>query len=177
MPTLAQNQYLTTEVMTATPQRLHLLLIEGVIRLAERARQCWRDGDHEKAGQALVQAQRIVMEMIGGIKQERSLPVATQVAAVYWFVYRSLVDANIQREEKRLDDALKVLRVEQGTWRLVCEQLGSSEVADQAASVDLSERISDHPEHTVPPPAAWARDGIPRRDVSEVPAGGFSFEA
>ncbi len=177
MATLAQNEYLTAEVMTATPQRLHLLLIEGVIRRIECVRHCWRDGNEEKARETLVHAQRIVMEMITGIRRDVGRTLAKNVAAIYWFVYRSLVEANTQREEKKLDDALRVLRVEQDTWRLVCEQLGSSAAADAAGSFTLSQHSPDPAEPMPPPPTSQRWAEMPRMDSSQITAGGFSFEA
>lgn len=177
MATMAQDQYLTTEVMTATPQKLHLMLIEGAIRWAERARQLRRGGDEENASRALVNAQRIVMEMIVGIKQETARDLAQKVSSVYWFIYRSLVDANVRRDEKNLDDAVKLLHSEQETWQQVCQQLGSSPAAQQAGSVVLSEHQSDSPQQTPPAPNAWPRAAMSGWGVSDVRSGGLSFEA
>lgn len=177
MPTLAQDQYLTTEVLTATPQKLHLMLIDGVIRLGERARQCWGEGDDEKAGLALVQAQRIMMEIIAGVRREVAGDLAKRVSAIYWFIYRSLVDANKQHDEKSLDDALRILRVERETWRLLCEQLGNNPAnADAAGSATFSDRMFDQAQPTPPPPADRPWAGVPRADASAAPLGGFSFE-
>lgn len=177
MATMAQNQYLVSDVTTATPQRLHLLLIEGAIRWAERARQLRRDGDEENASQALVNAQRIVMEMIVGIKQETARDLAQKVSALYWFIYRGLVDANVRRDEKRLDDALRVLREEQATWRQLCQQLGSSPEAQQAGSVQFSAHGPESPQETPPAPSAWPRAAMSEFGFSDVRSGGLSFEA
>lgn len=176
MATMAQNQYLTAEVTTATPQKLHLMLIEGAIRYAERARQLRHDGKEEEAAQTLVYAQRIVMEMITGIKQETDRDLAQKVSALYWFIYRGLADANVRRDEKRLDDALRVLREEQATWREVCQQIGSSPEAQQAGSLQFSEHVAEGTQHT-PPTPAWPRAAMSGFGFSDAPAGGLSFEA
>lgn len=177
MATMAQNQYLTAEVTTATPQKLHLMLIEGAIRYAERARQLRRGGKEEEASQTLVYAQRIVMEMITGIKQETDRDLAQKVSALYWFIYRGLVDANVRRDEARLDDALRVLREEQETWRQLCQQLGSSPEAQQAGSVQFSEHASESAQETPPAPSAWPRAAMSGFGFSEARTGGLSFEA
>ena len=70
MPSFAHNQYLETEVLTATPQRLHLLLIEAAMRFAERARRHWREGNREKAFQSLILAQDAVAKMLNGLNHE-----------------------------------------------------------------------------------------------------------
>ena len=45
-----------------------------------------------------------------------------EIASVYNFIFRTLVDANRRHDERKLDDALRVLAVERETWRLVCQQ-------------------------------------------------------
>ena len=47
MQASAQSNYLETEVMTAPPQKLQLMLVEAAIRSAERARAMWREEDDE----------------------------------------------------------------------------------------------------------------------------------
>ena len=47
-----QDNYLVTEVMTAPPQKLQLMLVEAAIRSIERARQAWREDDDEQGGDA-----------------------------------------------------------------------------------------------------------------------------
>jgi flagellar protein FliS len=122
MPASARNHYLETEVLTATPQKLHLLLIEAAMRFAERARHHWRDGNREKAFESLILAQKAVAKMLNGLNLETPSPLVQEVASVYNFVFRTLVDANRRHDERKLDDALRVLSVERETWRLVCQQ-------------------------------------------------------
>jgi flagellar protein FliS len=122
MPPLARNHYLETEVLTATPQKLHLLLIEAAMRFAERARRHWREGNREKAFQSLILAQDAVTKMLNGLSHENPTPLVQEVASVYNFIFRTLVDANCRHDERKLDEALRVLAVERETWRLVCQQ-------------------------------------------------------
>jgi hypothetical protein len=42
------------------------------------------------------------------------------------FLYRTTVEAQLQRDPNKLADVLRVLEIERETWRKVCEQLGSS---------------------------------------------------
>jgi len=125
MPSWAQSTYLTTEVMTATPQKLHLMLIEAAIRFAHQARQQWNNGENEEACESLIRAQDIVTHILGGLKSSPDRQLSRKVASVYLFVFRSLMEANIHRDETRLDGALKVLETERETWRQVCERLSS----------------------------------------------------
>jgi len=166
----ARESYLTTEVMTATPQKLQLLLIDAVIRLAQRARHHWRSGQDEEACAALIRGQEIVTEMLAGVNPRADTALAKKVAAVYLFIYRALMDAALHHDEKKLDEALRVLEVERGTWRQLCEELGATKGrGEEAASMSLS---TESTRPAAPPiPDLSARSGL-----TDLPAGGFSLE-
>jgi flagellar protein FliS len=133
----ARDDYLTTEVTTAPPQKLHLMLIEAAVRSAELARERWRAGQDGSASAALVRAQEILGELLAGLNREADAALAKRVASVYLFVFRNLMQANCQRDEQKLDDAIRVLKVERETWRQVCRQLGPQMHAnDRAASTE-----------------------------------------
>jgi len=121
-----QDNYLAAEVMTAPPQKLQLMLVEAAIRSIERARQAWQEDDDEQAGAALIRAQRIVGEMLASLDHDVQNDLVKKVAAVYLFVFRSLAEAAYRQDGRKLDDALKVLRHERETWRLLCKRLGGA---------------------------------------------------
>jgi flagellar protein FliS len=142
----ARHKYLEHEVLSAAPQKLQLLLIEGAIRHTQRAKMLWHENS-EAAGEAIVKAQEIVAQLLAGMSPDRSQPLVGRLAAVYTFVFRTLSAAHLQQTEQSLDDALRVLEIERETWRQVCQQFGISTSAaplaaphfdNRAASVDQS---------------------------------------
>jgi len=148
----ARENYLVTDVMTATPQKLQLMLIEAAIHSVRRAREKWAAGDDARASEALTHAQEVVGEMLAGLNREVATDLIQKVASVYLFVFRNLMEANHERNESKLDDALRVLEIERETWRQVCQQLGSRQTPDgRAAVVELSEQSA------TPPPVAAGR--------------------
>jgi flagellar protein FliS len=171
MESSARESYFTTEIMTATPQRLQLMLIEAAIRLAERARERRRAGQNEAAGEDLVRAQEIVAQMLSSLNPQADAALAKKAAGVYLFVCRSLMEANLLRDDAKLNDAIRVLEIERETWRLVCQKLDASEAPRrESAAVSLSHR----PTGPLPPsafPPAGHSHGV------AVPEGGLSFEA
>jgi flagellar secretion chaperone FliS len=121
----AWENYLSTDVNTAAPQKLQLLLIEAALRLANRAGQFWKQGRGDAAIGALIQAQSIVAEILGSMDREVGGDLSLRVSAVYEFIYRSLVDAGYRRNEKSLGDAVRILEIERETWRRLCDKLGA----------------------------------------------------
>ena len=119
----AQDHYLVTEVNTATPQKLQLLLIEAALRLANRARQYWQQGLDDRAIEALDHARAVVAEMRAGIRYEIAGEMGERISAIYEFMFRSLVNAGCRHDEKSLDDAIRILEIERETWRQLCDKL------------------------------------------------------
>lgn len=119
------RDYLETEVMTAAPQKLQLMLIEATIRQAQAAREHWAADNQEKAVESLIRAQQIVTELLCGLNGEHDKELSSKVASVYLFIFRSLVAAQMDRDEDKLDEAVSILEIERETWRQVCIELGT----------------------------------------------------
>ena len=168
MPSSPPENYLFTEIMTATPQKLHLMLIEAAIRSAQRGRQKWQVQQDDEACEALIHAQQIVGELLASLDREVDPDLVKRVASVYLFVFRSLMEANYEHSEEKLDNAIRVLQLERETWRQVCEQLGSNKPAPDQTTGAISEQSSSPPLPRVSPDADSTGDAA---------ASGFSVEA
>jgi len=118
--------YLRNAVLTATPEQLQLMLYDGAIRFATQARDAISNRDFETSFNKLTRAQNIILEMQNGLDYEINRPLCERMASIYNFLYRKLIDANVQRDVGHIDDALKVLRIERETWRQVVEKVNQS---------------------------------------------------
>jgi flagellar secretion chaperone FliS len=139
MSALPQS-YLETEILTAPPQKLQLMMIEAAIRFGRRAAEHWQAGEDDRACEALIRAQNVVTELVNGLNRDESPELARKMAAIYLFVFRSLMEASYQRDRKKLDDALGVLEVERETWRQVCQRAGRESGSENEAAVVLPSR-------------------------------------
>ena len=169
MPASARDTYLETEVLTATPQKLQLMLSDGALRFVELARHHWKNDKDEEACEALIRAQRIVTELLSGLNKDVDADLAGKVASIYLFVFRTLLAAHNERDEEKLDDVVRILNIERETWRQVCEKLGAENPAGQA--MDCVTLSSNGPPSPIPPnltPKAGYPDGM---------SSGISFEA
>ena len=70
MTPVAGTDYLETEVMTATPQRLQLMLIEAAIRSASQARPISDTAEQPGGLTPILRAQRIMAELLTGLNPE-----------------------------------------------------------------------------------------------------------
>lgn len=168
------DRYLESEVLTASPQRLHLLLIEAAIRYIERTRTAWQRQDRDTAFETITKAQQIVAEMLAAMKMDGAPALVKQVAAIYTFVYRTLVEAGLKLDEKLLDDALRVLRIERETWSEVCLKLGTAAGEGKAALSLEAAPAAASP--SLPAPPRYLTTAAPN-DYPVENAAGLSWEA
>lgn len=125
-----RTEYLKTQVMTASPEMLQLMLWDGAIRFAEQGKDAILKRDIEGSYKALLRSQKIVMEMSAGLRRDINPELCTKLAALYNFMYRRLVDANLKKNPALVDDALRIMRHQRETWVMLMEKL-----AEQRASV------------------------------------------
>lgn len=165
MHATARDAYLEAQVLTATPHKLRLLLIEGALRFARQSLKCWDDHRDAEALQALVRCRAIVSELLTSIRTEES-PVARKVAAVYVFLFRELAEAQLQRDPSRLPGAIEVLETERETWRQVCDRMPQAPGAPDG-SRERSQIASSQPRF----------EGPPTSPTGDAPAARFVLEA
>jgi len=117
------HEYLKNAVMTASQEQLHLMLLDGAIRFATQGRAGLEAGDMEAMFNGLDRAQKIVLELSSGLRRDVNPPLANRMAALYDFIFRRLVDANMKRDVPAVDDALRILRHQRETWVLLMDKL------------------------------------------------------
>ncbi len=141
MLTDTREIYLETQVQTATPQKLRLMLIEGALRFARRTQAQWRAGDSGGALESLIRARDIVSELISGVQAGAS-PLAGQVNSLYVYLFSALTEAQQTRDEHQLAGVIRVLEEERETWRQVCEQLPDRPVPQPTAACAQREELA-----------------------------------
>ncbi len=137
-----QWDYLSTEILTSAPQKLHLLLLEGALRQIRLTETFWQAGQVEEGYQSLEKARAIVAELLAGVRPERWPEVAPRVAAIYRFVYLTLAQAGLARNIERLREAARVLEIDRETWRQVCQRLQEGPSSQENFSGRTTEHVA-----------------------------------
>ncbi len=166
----ARDTYLETQVLTATPQKLRLMLIEGALRFARQAIEHWDDQEHPQwRFDALARCHDIVSELYAAIRTDE-LPVARQVKSIYQFLFGQIALVTVHHDQKILQDVMEVLEAERETWRQVCEKMPEDPRRDQG-SPRSREEISAAGMPAIEPHAP----GVPHRNLLAMER--FSLEA
>jgi flagellar protein FliS len=131
----ANNPYLRTKILTASPEELRMMLLDGAVRFAERAKEGLQRKDFEQAYDGFSRVQGIVMELLNSLRPEHAPDLCEKLASLYTYIYMELVRSCTERNVERLSAALDLLRYERDTWALALERLGE-ERRNGAATVD-----------------------------------------
>lgn len=122
MDSNARESYLEAQILTATPQKLRLMLIDGAIRFARQTLRSWAEAKQEEAIVSLVRCRAIVTELLSSIRPDKT-PFTQKVTGVYVFLFQALADAQLRRDPRRVEEIIEVLEIDRETWRQVCEQM------------------------------------------------------
>lgn len=117
MDSNAINAYQRNAIMTASPSELTLMLYEGAIKFCNIAMIAIEKKDFEKANNNIKKAQAIIMEL--RVTLDHNYPVWEDFERVYEYIYNRLVEANLQKDNEILEDALKYIREMRDTWKEV----------------------------------------------------------
>jgi len=123
------NAYLKTKVMTASPEELRLMLLDGAIRFANTAKYGLENTDYEKIYEGFTQCRDIVLELTNTIDPGPDPELAKKVRDIYVFLYGELVKASIDKDVDRLDKAIELLVYERETWAQLMERLAEDRKA------------------------------------------------
>src|ERR1700743_2655125 len=104
------QEYLKTKVMTASPEMLTLMLWDGAIRFAEQGKEAIHKKEIEGSYKSLLRSQKIIAELISNLKHKVDPDLWGKPSALYNFIYRRLVEANVSKDPKLVDDALGIMR-------------------------------------------------------------------
>ena len=113
----AINAYQKNAIMTASKAELTLMLYDGAIKFCNIALSGFENKDYEKINTNLKKAQAIITEFRATL--DCKYPVWEDFERVYDSIYRCLIDANIHKDEEKLQEALKYIREMRDTWKEV----------------------------------------------------------
>lgn len=111
----AMNQYKQNAVLTASPEELTLMLYDGCIRFMNVAKYSIDNKDIQKANESLIRAQNIIMELKTTL--DKKYEIASNLEKLYDFILDRLIDANIKKDVKPIDEALEILTGLRDGWK------------------------------------------------------------
>ncbi len=113
------------------------MLYDGAIRFTEQAKIAIGQKKFDQSFESLNRAQQIILELQCTLKHDLAPELCGKLAALYNFVYRNLVEANLHHTLEPLDTALNIMRYQRETWAMLLQQLSQNKAAVMARKLDM----------------------------------------
>lgn len=128
------NAYLRTRVMTASPEELRLLLLEGAARFLRQGIDGLNAKDYERSFNGISQCRAIITELLTSVRPEYAPDLVERIRSLYSFIYAELVEGSFSRDVPRLTKVLDLLEFERETWTLAIDKARQERASGTAAS-------------------------------------------
>lgn len=123
------NAYLRTKVLTASPEELRLMLLDGAIKFCRQGREACAKGDFEAQYSGVTQCRNIIFELLTSLKPDLDPQIAGNLKALYSFMYSHLTEASHERDVAKFDKVTDLLEYERETWELLMKRVAEERVA------------------------------------------------
>lgn len=125
-----RSQYRAAATETAGPAQLVLMLYDGALaRIASAEEQLAQPRpDLLEVNRLLQRAQRIVTELLVTLDTDRGGAIAEQLADLYGYCNRELIEANLRKDAEPLASVREVLTGLRDAWDQACVSPSGSDV-------------------------------------------------
>ncbi len=115
------KQYQKTQVVTASREKILLMLYEGAIRFTKQARIAMVDKKIAEKGKAISRATAILSELMATLDFKVGGQLAQDLENLYIFMIDKLIEGNVHNKPECLDDVERLLNTLYSAWKDVVE--------------------------------------------------------
>jgi len=111
----AQRAYTESSVLTASPERLVVMLYDGAIRFLNQSAAAMREGQRDRSREKMRRAEAIVDELNVCLDMSYG-EIPQRLREIYMFCKRTLHTANIQANPARIEAVTRLLSELRESW-------------------------------------------------------------
>lgn len=112
----AYNTYRSNSVNYASKEQLLLMILDGAVKFSKIGRQAIMDKDIKKAHENIVKTQDIFYELVASLDVNRGGEWAKNMMGIYNFIIRRLMEANIKKDVKIMEEVIPLIEDVRDTW-------------------------------------------------------------
>lgn len=116
----AQHAYRDSAILTATPERLVVMLYDGAQRFLAQGAAALRANDLAGMNRRLQRGEAIIRELRMTLDFDAGGDIAHRLDSIYSFCERHLLEARLKREPERIDQVIALLGELRDAWVQVC---------------------------------------------------------
>ncbi|MFF2912228.1 flagellar export chaperone FliS [Paenibacillus sp. NPDC057934] len=124
MITSPHQKYQQTQLHTASPAQLLLMLYDGAIRFSKMGISAIEEKDFEKANLNLCKAQAVIHELIAALNYD--YPIAKTLYQVYEYMIHQLISANLKKNTNPANEVVSYLLELRGAWDAANKSLNAA---------------------------------------------------
>lgn len=109
------NNYLEQKVMAAKPEELTLMLYDGIIKFVKQTKLYNEKNNVEQSNHSNLKAQAIIEELRATLNMD--IEISGNFEKLYTFMNDRLVEANITKDNKILDEVLELATDFRDSWK------------------------------------------------------------
>ena len=108
--------YQQTQVKTASPEKLLIMLYDGAIQFLNKAKIAIQCKDIQESHNNIIAAQKILAEFMNTLDMKKGGEVAQNLYNLYEYMHFRLVQANMKKDVVIIDEVLGFLKDLKTTW-------------------------------------------------------------
>jgi len=134
------RSYKETQIKTATPGRLVVMLYDGALKYLELGMEALaaRHRSYDRVSEYLVRAQDIITELMVSLDFEQGREIARSLFSLYMWMNRQILEGNISKSSEPLEPVKKLLAELRGAWLKVADKPGLHSAPREAGGVNIA---------------------------------------
>lgn len=142
------KQYQTSNITTATPEKLMILLFDGAIQFLMKAKIAIEEKNYKERSENIDGARKIIRELMRTIDLENGNLVSKQLFKLYNRMAMNLIKANVQRNVEKIDEVIQDLtNIRWGFQKAIEIQSGVTTV-EEVMNEQAAQETADIPSET-----------------------------
>jgi len=110
------KQYQQTQIQTASPEKILIMLYDGAIQFLNKAKCAIENKNIEDTHNNIISAQRIITEFMNTLDLQQGGEMAKNLYNLYEYLHYRLVQANLKKDISMLDEVIAHLKDLKQTW-------------------------------------------------------------
>lgn len=110
------QSYNKTNILTASKEKLLLMLYDGAIRFLKTAIQASEEDNIKQKNEQIGKVMDIVTELRSTLRPDNAPDICENLDGLYAFIQERLLKGSIEKNTQHLKDALGILTTLRGAW-------------------------------------------------------------
>lgn len=142
-PSTSANAYLRTKVLSAPPEELRLMLLDGAVRFCRQGRDGIASKNWEASFNGFSKCRNIIMELMTSMRPEIDPDLCARLMGLYTYLYNQIIEAAHEKSVEKADKVITLLEYERETWVMLIEKLKSERASFDQGRAAAREAVAD----------------------------------